>query len=196
MKVLTEFTGQNWLITPAAVAAGHPPPRNIHDQLWLLVLTGVVKADFKGNSGNWLNETVSFLPDMSGPQLDGASGPLGWAIKRFDVPKPPPGRRYGIYFSLEEWAPFASLGSIFDRNQSINAGFAVNTWRPSPFGKTGSEPGSGGLGNDLITNQPVSNLFQGITVDVAVRDSDAYLQRLGYNITLMGRIVFPEIVFG
>lgn len=196
MKILTEFTGQNWLITPAAVAAGHRPPQNIHDQLWLLVLTGVVKADFKGNSGQWLNETVSFLPDMSGPQFDGSSGPLGWAIKRFDVPKPPPGRRYAIHFSLEEWAPFASLGSIFDRNESINAGFAVNTWRPTPFKKTGSEPGSGGLGNDLITNQPVSNIFSGINVDVAVRDSDAYLQRLGYNITLLGRIVFPEIVFG
>ena len=196
MKVLNEFTGQNWLITPAAVPVGHRPPTNIHDQLWLLTLTGVVKADFKGNSGQWLDETVSFMPDMSGPQSDGSSGPLGWAIKHFDVPKPPPGRPYRIRFSLEEWAPFACLGSIFDRNQSVNAGFAVNTWRPSPFGKTGGGTGSEGIGNDLITNQPVSNLFTGITVDVAVRDSDAYLLRLGYNITLLGRIVFPAVISG
>jgi len=30
--------------------------------------------------------------------------------------------------------------------------------------------------------------------DVAVRDSDAWLFRVGYNITLEGRIVFTDIV--
>src|SRR5882757_9580318 len=137
MKDLTEFTGQNWLITPAALAVGQSPPRNLHDQLWLLVLTGVVKADFKGNSGQWLNETLSFLPDMSGPQRSGTSGPLAWAIDHFHIPKPSAAAgSYAIHFSLEEWAPFVSLSSIFDQNQSINAGFAVNSWRPSPFLRT------------------------------------------------------------
>jgi hypothetical protein len=195
MKDLTDFTGQNWLITPAALAVGQPPPTNLHDQLWLLVLTGVVKADFKGNSGEWLNETLSFLPDMSGPQLNGTSGPLAWAIDHFHIPKPSAGS-YAIHFSLEEWAPFVSLSSIFDQDQSINAGFAVNSWRPSPFLRTHTEPGSGGLGNDLLTNQPVANIFSGIRVDVAVRDSDAQILRIGYHITLVGRIVFPAIILG
>lgn len=198
MKTLTEFTGQNWLITPAALAIGQQQPANIHDQLWVLVLTGVVKADFKGNSGDqWLSDTLSFLPDMSGPQQHGTSGPLAWAIDHFHIPKPSaPPVSYAILFSLEEWAPFASLSSIFDQNQSINAGFAVNTWRPSPFLSTGSQPGTGGLGNDLLTNQPVAKIFNGITVDVAVRDADAQILRIGYHITLSGRIVFPAIVGG
>jgi hypothetical protein len=74
MKVLTDFAGQNWLITPVALAVGEPPPANIHEQQFLLVLSGVVFANLQGNSGSqWLRETLSFLPDMAGPQN---SGPL------------------------------------------------------------------------------------------------------------------------
>src|SRR5215470_17103958 len=61
MKVLTDFAGQNWLITPAARAVGEPRPASIHDQKWLLVLSGVVLANLKGYySGEWHHETVLF----------------------------------------------------------------------------------------------------------------------------------------
>jgi hypothetical protein len=158
-----EVSIQNWLITPAALAFKQQPPANIHEQIWLLVLTGVVKADLKGKNQNWLSETVSFMPDMSGsPDEQGTSGPLGWAIDQYRIPKPPAAAgNYRVKFSLEHtpgpghptppqpgtrsptgptgWAPFVSLSSIFDQNESINAGFAVNTWSPSPFLKT--QPG-------------------------------------------------------
>jgi hypothetical protein len=65
----------------------------------------------------------------------------------------------------------------------VNAGFAVDAWRPSPFSS----------GNDAFSGQPVGNIFTGIVVDVAVRDSDAWLYRVGYNITLEGRIVFTDV---
>jgi hypothetical protein len=57
---------------------------------------------------------------------------------------------------------------------------AVDVWRPTPFATVG----------DLVAGQVVGNIFAGIDVDVAVRDSDAWLYRLGYNITLLGKIVF------
>ena len=41
-----------------------------------------------------------------------------------------------------------------------------------------------------MTGQPVNNLFNGVNVDLAVRDTDAWLYRIGYNITLLGKIVF------
>ena len=118
MILLTEFAGQNWLITPAALAVGEPHPESIHDQKFLLVLSGVVLANLEGNSSsNWLHETLSFLPDMAGPQN---SGPLNWAIGRFGIPRPS-GQNFTVGFSLEEWAPFASLSSIFNQNQSIHS---------------------------------------------------------------------------
>jgi hypothetical protein len=188
MKYLTDFTGQNWLITPAALAVGEPKPTSIYDQKWLLVLTGVVLANLKGED-SWNSQTVSFIPDMAGPDDPSAtSGPLNWAISHYSIPKPAgsPGAQYLIRFSVEEWAPSVSLSAIFDQNQSINAGFAVNAWRPNSFGG----------GTDVISKQPVNNLFAGINADLAVSDSDAWLYRLGYNITLLGKIAFiaPTLV--
>jgi hypothetical protein len=184
MKVLTDFAGQNWLITPAALAVGEPLPASIHDQKFLLVLSGVVIANFLGNSSQWVYDTLSFLPDMAGPQN---SGPLNWAIGRFSIPKPP-GQSYSIAFSLEEWAPFTSLSSIFNQGQSINSGFAVDVWRPNHFA----------TGTDAFTHSPVGNIFTGVNVDVAVSDTDAVLYRIGYNVTLLGKIVFlttPKTLF-
>jgi hypothetical protein len=83
---------------------------------------------------------------------------------------------------VEQWSPFASLSSIFDQDASDNAGFAVDVWRPTPFGQV----------QDVLTGQLVGNIFNGIDVDVAVRDSDAWIYRVGYNITLLGKIVFDS----
>jgi hypothetical protein len=189
MKFLTEYAGQNWLITPATAAVGETPPANIHDQRWLLILSGVVIADLKGdNSGDWNRETVTFMPDMAGPDHPSAtSGPLNWAISHYSIPKPAgsPGEQYLIRFSVEEWSPFVSLSAIFNQGQSINSGHAVDAWRPSHFGS----------GTDVLTGRPVSNLFSGVNVDLAVRDNDAWLFRLGYNVTLIGKIVFVAPTF-
>jgi len=184
MKFLTEFAGQNWLITPAALAVGEHPPANIRDQKWLLVLSGVVFADQRGdNSGQWNHQTVSFIPDMAGPDDPAStSGPLNWAISHYSIPKPAgsPGAQYLIRFSVEGWAPYVSLSAIFNQGQSIDSGFAVDAWRPNHFGS----------GTSVVTNQPVNNIFAGVNADLAVRDTDAWLYRLGYNITLLGKIVF------
>lgn len=187
MKYLTDFAGQNWLITPAALAVGEQAPKKIHDQKWLLVLSGVVIANQRGdNSGSWNHQTVSFMPDMAGPDDPTAtSGPLNWAINQYSIPRPPGvvGQDYWVRFSLEEWSPFVSLGSVFDQAQSINAGFAVDDWRPNHFN----------VGTDAFTNQPVNNIFTGVNTDLAVSDSDAWIYRLGYNITLLGKIVFVKV---
>ena len=174
MIYLNSFAGQNWLITPAALAVGERAPASIHDQLFQLTLSGVAMVNLEGNSGStWRQETLSFLPDMSGP--------LNWAISRWGIPKPPNTSSYNIAMSLVEWAPFVSLSSIFDQSQSINAGFAVDVWRPTPFG----------TGTDAISHAALANIFNGVNVDVAICDTDAWIYRIGYNITLLGKIVFP-----
>ena len=189
MKYLTDFAGQNWLIIPAPLAVGEPPPATIHDQKWLLVLSGVVIADFKGDSSSdWNRQTVSFTPDMAGPDDPSAtSGPLNWAISRYSIPRPAgaAGAQYLVRFSLEEWAPFVSLGAVFNQGQSIDSGFAVDGWRPNHFGN----------GMDVLSNRQVNNLFAGVNADLAVRDTDAWLYRLSYHITLLGKIVFVAPTF-
>ncbi|MFF5295932.1 hypothetical protein [Paractinoplanes globisporus] len=171
------FKGQNWLITPAALQVDEPRPASVYDQRWLLVLTGVVESDLEGDSPHqWLHETLSFIPDLDGP--------LNFAIDRYSIPRPPGST--SVFFMAEQWAPAASLASIFDQDTSDNAGFAVDLWRPAHFSQV----------MDIVTGQLAGNIFTGINVDVAVRDSDAWLYRLGYHITLLGKIVFANLFHG
>jgi len=187
---LTNFAGQNWLITPAAPVVGDLR-RQFFDQTWLLVLTGIVEADrLRGNStSQWFNETVTFLPsgllytsDFDSPPV--GQGPLFWVLNQHGIQRPPL-HEYTVCFSLQDggWAPFVALSSIFDQGPSIDAGFAVNKWRPTHFQKGVNWAGGGAVDN-------VFNVFTGITADLAVRDTDAFILKLSYNITLLGKIVF------
>ena len=119
-----------------------------------------------------------------------SSNPMHHAIATYGIPKPAgaEGSQYSLGFRVEQWSPYASISSIFNNGPSLNSGFAVDVWRPNPFG----------TGTDAFTHQPVGNLHTGLQVDVAVRDTDAWLFRVGYNILLLGRIVFlaiPETLF-
>ena len=173
MKEISTFAGQNWLITPAALAVDEARPRNISGQKWLLVLSGVAITDFKGNSpAHWLPETLMIRPDVSSP--------LNYAVDKYSIPRP--SLDYPVWFQVEQGIPFAAISSIFNQNQSVNSGFSVNVWRPAPY-NTGIDASSGAA---------LNMLFTGIAVDVAVRDNDAWLYRVSYHITLLGKIVFRQ----
>lgn len=174
----TRFAGQNWLITPAATAAGESAPDRIEDQTWLLVLSGVAIVDLKGvTASEWRRETVLLRPELTGP--------LRYAINRYGIPTPAgdEGLTYTSELQVEQWTPFAALSSVLNEHESINSGFAVDLWRPNPF-VTKTDPASG---------TTLDRLFTGIQVDVAVRDSDAWIHRVSYHITLLGKIVFAPI---
>jgi hypothetical protein len=175
----SSFAGQNWLITPAATAVGAAAPSQIEDQTWLLVLSGVAIVDLKGvTPSEWRRETVLLRPELTGP--------LRYAIDRYAISTPSgdEGYTYTTELQVEQWAPFAALSSVLNQHESINSGFAVDLWRPNPFvTKT-----------DAFSGVPLDRLFTGIQVDVAVRDSDAWIHRVSYHITLLGKIVFTPIV--
>jgi len=180
--IVPTFDGQNWLITPAALAVNQAPPKTISDQEWLLVLSGVAIINLQGTlPDDWLHQTVTIGLDPLGKSGIDLNSPLQYAVSRWAIPVPPPAPLvYTLGFSLVEWAPFAGLNSVFEKNTgSVDAGFAVNAWRPTPFELDAID----------IHNNPVSNLFQGIDVDLAVRNKNATLYRVGYNITLLGKIV-------
>jgi len=174
-QFIDTFAGQNWLITPAALALHEAPPQDIHAQKWLLTLSGVAMVNLQGNSGEqWLHETLILLPTVVDP--------MHYAIATHSIPKPAgaEGNQYDLTFQVEQGAPYASISAIFNQGQSVNSGFAVDVWRPNQYS----------TGTDAFSNQPVNNLWNGLQVDVAVRDTDAWLYRVGYTITLLGKIVF------
>jgi len=169
---LTNFAGQNWTITPQALAVNEAKPANISAQKFIVTLTGVGIIDLQGNNPNdWRRETVSIFPDVDTP--------LNFAINQHGIPRPV-GLHTRPAISLDQWAPFSAVSSGFERESGgVDVGFAVDVWRPSTFFQTSDAGG-----------QAVNNIFDGIDVDVAVRNNNATLHRISYHITLIGRIVF------
>jgi hypothetical protein len=179
MIELKTFSGQNWLITPAALALNERPPRDIHDQKWLLVLTGASYANLKGTDFDEVPDVkpVHFIPDIAGP--------CNWAINHHGVPRPPgvEGQNYNVEFQAELWAPFATVNGSIDEDSDW-AQVEAHNWRPGPFRS----------GFDAFSGNPVANIFNGLVVNCVVADSDATLTLIGYNITLIGKIVFTQVI--
>lgn len=169
---MAEFAGQNWLITPAALAVNQAPPSSISDQLWLVVFSGVYIIDEQGDSANWRNATIAIQPDQAAP--------LRRAIDQYGIPRPQ-GITTMPVLNLDQWSPFAAVGA-FSENAASKTGVTVNVWRPRL--------------SETVThnNQPVSRVFSGIDVDIAVRDQRAVFHRLSYHITVLGKIVFLRTV--
>jgi hypothetical protein len=168
---------RNWVIAPVSPAANEAKPASITGQKWQLVLTGVDVVDFKGdNPHDWRRDKWSIFPDI-------VTAPLQYAIGRFGFPVPDPNLVSGPGLDLEQWAPFAAVSSLFSRESgTVDAGFAVDQWRVAPFN----------FGTDAVSGRQVTRVFNGIDVDVAVRNDQAILHRLSYHITLIGTIVFLD----
>ena len=70
-------------------------------------------------------------------------------------------------FLVTQEASFAAISSVFDKERgAVDAGFAVDAWRLS-------------LDNEV---------FNGLDVDVAVRNNHATLHRISFHLTLLGKI--------
>lgn len=168
---VTNFAGQNWAITPEALAVNEPKP-TVTTQKFILLLTGVGIVNLQGNNPHdWRRETLTIFPDIASP--------LSFAAGKYGIPRP---ANTIANFDLEQWAPYANVSSAFEKQSGgVDLGFAVDVWRPHPFFHAKD-----------TTGQQHNQLFQGIDVDVAVRNNNATLHRVNYHITLVGRIVFLE----
>jgi hypothetical protein len=74
-------------------------------------------------------------------------------------------------FRMDQWAPIASLNSVDDTGVSNNAGHAVDTF---------------------AIRQPAPATYVTLELLVAVRDADGLLYRIGFCVSLTGRLVAQE----
>ena len=74
-----------------------------------------------------------------------------------------------------QWAPFVTLNSISNEQQAVNAGWAVDAFRMLV------SPGDHQSG---VT----------VSCDVAVRDVDGYILRLGYIVFIVGKLVAQPVI--
>jgi len=143
------FVNPQWIITP------------LPDSKWLLMVSGVViiNVTCRLNSG-WLRDTIRILPKFTDP-LTFAGNDLN---NNF------------VVLQTEQYATYGSLASIFDKSTSVNAGFAVDAFRPF------FSDGNRGMGNG-----------SGIDLDIAVQDVDATIFRVAYQMVAVGRFVVTPL---
>jgi hypothetical protein len=173
--IVGSFACQSWLVTPAALAVSEEALSSISDQAWLFVLTGVGIVDLLGNNVNdWRRETLTI------PSNRITEAPIDFALTKYPIPVPDKPGEFFTGIELEQWSPFSAISSILDTDTGgVNAGFAVDAWRPTPF-----------IATSDVNGKPANQIFRGIDVDVAVRNNHAILHRISYHITLLGKIVF------
>ena len=82
-----------------------------------------------------------------------------------------------LLFDVNQFAPFAALSSFFDARTAVNAGFAVDAFAPTL--RTVRD----------VDGATFDRVFEGIDVDVAVRDTDATVLEVAYQVTLLGQVV-------
>ncbi len=88
---------------------------------------------------------------------------------RFPTGFLPPGK----WFKIEHWAPFVTINAIYNEDYSRNAGWAVDEF-----------------GLSRPREMKVSNHI-GIWANLAVRDSDGVIFRVGYSLTVSGVAADP-----
>jgi hypothetical protein len=76
--------------------------------MWLVVLTGEFKTDFKGNGQNWARHDFSIYPNLKLGELQ------NWPI--------------GKSFKVHDQAPLVTLNGIYNNGHAVNAGWRVENF--------------------------------------------------------------------
>lgn len=72
----------------------------------------------------------------------------------------------GQYLKLRYWAPFVTINAIYNKDTSYDSGHAVDAFR--------------------LLNPGAQRRNIHLQADIAIRDTDAWLYRIGYHVTLIG----------
>ena len=130
---------------PEAFTSTHYIVTQTPDGFWHWTLTGIVILSIKGTGSTWSYETVKLYLTLPGTGSK--------------------------WVRLQQWAPFLTLNSIANKDNAVNAGWAVDTF---------------GVDNP-------HTLAPSITVNckIAVRDIDGYVYRLGYVVHAVGKLETP-----
>jgi hypothetical protein len=178
----SQVVTEDVLITPVGLAFQDPDtPTGIAGQVWLIHYSGVGILDLRGNNSNdWRRETLFYSPKVERP--------LQWAIGYYGIPVPtsPTAGQVvvpQIQVLHQSVVTYAAISSAFEKSSGgSDFGFAVDRWWTNDF-FTGRD----------TTGKPVPNLFNGINIDLAVRNTNAVIHRVSYQITIKGKIAFVQV---
>lgn len=159
---------QQYMILPA------PNFRSTSNTNFLISFSGIAQIEnFKGNSGSsWHAEILSISDTIMG--MDKVLPKVQNLLPPLPAPSPTGALPYYKFLPLQ-WAINASPCSIFNKNTSVNAGYAVDSYRIHRIGYS-ERPGSA---------EKIS-VMDGIEINIAVSDSDGEIKKVNYAISVYG----------
>jgi hypothetical protein len=179
------FTCQNWLIVPATPLL---PSSEIHNQSWLLTLSGVFIHEVAATRillGGW---RTTMNPILIAPDI---LSPLNFALNLYGIPNPSPGSR--PLFNLDPIsapvlnldpisAPYVNVTGVYDASGvGAGLGFKLGSW----------EINTDLWGADVL-GIPADRVFNSVGVTILRQNLDS-INRIAYSFALRGKIVFFQV---
>ena len=149
-------------------------PQSSTDQKWLITLGGVAVVNepggFRGiNPPSWAKGTLRLrVPNFKD------------ALQQVPNLKVPDG--YERHLQVKHWTGLATLNSIADAGHSVDAGFAADNYTIQTYGVEANA-------EEWVVDtsgKRLPDVFKSFDVDLAARDYDAVILRVGYSLTLYG----------
>jgi hypothetical protein len=170
---------QNGLITPAASPTDQTSPAT-----WLVVLSGIAVTDFT------FEEETEYTILIEPPVVD----LINRAVNSYGAPQSAGNLPF---LNIEQLAPSAAVGSIFDPSIPIDrdnsgglagalGGFDIRAWVPNAIPTTPPV-------TDVLTGLSFNQIFAGMLVGITSRDGDGSFPItfwLPYSFTLLVQIVW------
>jgi hypothetical protein len=162
----TNFQSKHFMVLPA------PNFRSTSELNFMVNLSGVVVIEnFKGaTNGDWHNETVHLGANAMG--MDKVMNRIKNLLPALPANRPD-GSSASWGFVPLQWTVYASFNSIYNAGTSVNAGYEIDDWKLVREDKQTITP-------------PTSKVFEGMEVDLSVRDRDGEITKIGFEANLHG----------
>ena len=166
MITSTNLQSKHFMVLPASNF------RSTSELNFVVNLSGVaVIENFKGAAnGVWHKEVVHLNDNDMG---------MDKVMNRIKIllPALPPTKANGSWPQWEfvplQWTVYASFNSIFNAGSSVNAGYEIDDWKL--------------VRGDRQTIVPAtSKVFEGMEVDLSVRDRDGEISKIGFKANMHG----------
>jgi hypothetical protein len=135
------------------------------DGKFLVILTGILGLDFVGNNDFDYTRDTARLDMSPGGELNG----LLATVLGFSGVDPAGGF---LALTVDQWAQYAAINAFYHRDKPTH-GFAVDVVHAINWDK-----------NQIN----IGDTFGGLDIALAAMESDADLIRVGFQVTLLGRI--------
>lgn len=166
MITATNFQSKHYMVLPASNF------RSTSELNFMVNLSGVaVIENFKGApNGDWHKEVVQL--NATGMGMDKVLTRVKTVLPALPANRPDGSWPSWAFVPLQ-WTVYASYNSIYNAGTSVNAGYEIDDWKLVTTDRQ-------------ISATTTLKIFDGMQVDLSVRDRDGQINKIGFEANIHG----------